>query len=74
MPFQHRLNNQRKSDNQRLERPGSDKVHVKEKPRILEIMILFTMCPLVGGMIFMTIIANNVNLNLLIIRKEHVKT
>ena len=74
MPFQHQLNDQRTPANQRLERPGSDKVHAKEKPRILEIMILFTMCPLVGGMIFMIIIANNVNLNLLIIRKEHVKT
>ena len=74
MPFQHQSNNQRTTANQRLERPGSDKVHVKEKPRILEIMILFTMYPLVGGMIFMIIIANNVNLNLLIILKEHVKT
>ena len=74
MPFQHQLNNHRKSANQRIKKPGSDKVHVKEKPRILEIMILFTMYPQVGGMIFMIIIANNVNLNLLIIRKEHVKT
>ena len=74
MPFQHQLNDQWTPANQRLKKSASDKVHAKGKPRILEIMILCTMYPPVGVMIFMIIIANNVNLNLLIIRKEHVKT
>ena len=73
MPFQHRMNHPvnipRRAHQHNKRQTGSDKVHVKEKPKILEMMILFMMCPLVEEMIFMIIIANNVSLNLEIRRK-----